>query len=619
MLPMTRFTNPDELLTAMASHDAVVVAFVNLLVHRSYYSSFYKTAVKWTEKDPNQEVLYGVVTGDAMKQFGVESTPVVRMYLWNDTIEYTNNTWTQPELSKFVSTNIHQVSAWVSPPGTKAATLAPYFMRGPVVLLFTPRIHYAESNDAYAMLRQAALQYYNCPSTNEIWIREMSREYMTQQRIKYQQEHKTFLEQCRHLIKTDRTSLRCAQSTVSVTFANIVNSSNDPGQRIFGPMNANEGVISHRYSKYKVDSCDAITANRFVDVADEEMDQQSSETLTKRELKRKCESFVDEENVNFFIETEHEEDFESIAGLSCKSNQSLSFLAMDSLVYNTFAERLGLNVLKRRSKTGLVIVDYENESTFVLKQAVNTRNVINFIGKFHNKTLSRHLKSSSRQQATSSSSDMRRYVSIKRTFTLKDINSDNFNDYVVLSNKTVVVLFYSTQCALCSLMSHTLMMASKMLQDIDRIDFVRIDGDQNDLPWQYTLDKFPALLIFPENRKMESRIFSTNHQVNIQNVLGFLLANIDRPLRLHALALICQNTHKPFLHDDCFRVLRTEITDSISFNLKQWRKIPHQRGQIYRRLQILQRMYLELVRINVSCDFSELIVSVSDIRRVWRQ
>lgn len=39
-----------------------------------------------------------------------------------------------------------------------------------------------------------------------------------------------------------------------------------------------------------------------------------------------------------------------------------------------------------------------------------------------------------------------------------------------------------------------------MLQDIDQIDFVRIDGDQNDLPWQYTIDKFPALLIFPENR-----------------------------------------------------------------------------------------------------------------------
>lgn len=86
MNPMKRFSNPDELLTVMASHDAVVVSFVDLLVHRSYFSNFYKTAVKWIEKDPNQEVVFGVVTGDARKQFGVEATPVVRMYLWNDTV-----------------------------------------------------------------------------------------------------------------------------------------------------------------------------------------------------------------------------------------------------------------------------------------------------------------------------------------------------------------------------------------------------------------------------------------------------------------------------------------------------------------------------------------------------
>lgn len=152
-------------------------------------------------------------------------------------------------------------------------------------------------------LRQVALQYYNCPGSNEIWIREMSREYMTQQRIKSQQEHKTFLEHCRHLIKADRASLRCAQSSVSVTFANIVNSSNDPGQRIFGPMNMNEhGGISHRYSN--VDTCNAITANRLT--SGNAIDQRSSETLAKRELQRKCETFVDEENVKFFVDTESE-------------------------------------------------------------------------------------------------------------------------------------------------------------------------------------------------------------------------------------------------------------------------------------------------------------------------
>lgn len=52
-------------------------------------------------------------------------------------------------------------------------------------------------------------------------------------------------------------------------------------------------------------------------------------------------------------------DFESISGLSCKTNQTLSFLAMDSLLYHTFAERLGVNVLKHPKKTVLLIMDYE--------------------------------------------------------------------------------------------------------------------------------------------------------------------------------------------------------------------------------------------------------------------
>ena len=87
MKPLKRITNPSELLDMMASHDAVVVSFVDLLMNRSHYSNFYKTSVKWIERDPNQEVVFGVVTGDARRNFGIEANiPVIRMYLWNDTV-----------------------------------------------------------------------------------------------------------------------------------------------------------------------------------------------------------------------------------------------------------------------------------------------------------------------------------------------------------------------------------------------------------------------------------------------------------------------------------------------------------------------------------------------------
>lgn len=174
-------------------------------------------------------------------------------------------------------------------------------------------------------LRQTALQYYNCPSSNEVWIREMSRDYMNQQRINFQEEHKKFQETCKNILKTDRSSHRCSQSTVSVTFANIVNSSNDklPGQRIYGPMNVNEqnAGFSYRYNQYNVDSCDAIDTFHYDDVLDEKEfrkfdtsmlngrnDELNIENLTKRDLRLKCEMFVrgDVENTHFFVDADRE-------------------------------------------------------------------------------------------------------------------------------------------------------------------------------------------------------------------------------------------------------------------------------------------------------------------------
>lgn len=158
----------------------------------------------------------------------------------------------------------------------------------------------------------------------------MSREYMTQQRIKYQEEYKQFQETCKNLFKTDRLSQRCSQSTVSVTFANVVNSSNNdklPGQRIFGPLNINEHStgFSYRYNKYNVDSCDAKPTFRYNDALDDnenrgsrtkfdmsmlnvKNDRCNSESLTKKDLRLKCDMFIhgDEENINFFVNADQE-------------------------------------------------------------------------------------------------------------------------------------------------------------------------------------------------------------------------------------------------------------------------------------------------------------------------
>lgn len=47
----------------------------------------------------------------------------------------------------------------------------------------------------------------------------------------------------------------------------------------------------------------------------------------------------------------------NISGLACKTNASLSLIAVDSLMYHYFAERLGINISKRKDKTFAVIIN----------------------------------------------------------------------------------------------------------------------------------------------------------------------------------------------------------------------------------------------------------------------
>lgn len=56
---------------------------------------------------------------------------------------------------------------------------------------------------------------------------------------------------------------------------------------------------------------------------------------------------------------EHGKEFANlnISGLGCKTNMSLTFIAMDSLMQRDLAERLGIDISNRKDKTVAVIVN----------------------------------------------------------------------------------------------------------------------------------------------------------------------------------------------------------------------------------------------------------------------
>lgn len=99
-------------------------------------------------------------------------------------------------------------------------------------------------------------------------------------------------------------------------------------------------------------------------------------------------------------------------------------------------------------------------------------------------------------------------------------------------------------------------------------------------------------------------------------MIGFILANLDRPSRLHAMLQVLKQ-NKVIAIDDGLTVLKREITDSISLHLQKWRKLPHKRNIILRRIQALQHLYLSLFRVQTVGDLKPLDPLVRNLLNIW--
>ncbi|XP_058064912.1 uncharacterized protein LOC131214589 [Anopheles bellator] len=200
---------------------------------------------------------------------------------------------------------------------------------------------------------------------------------------------------------------------------------------------------------------------------------------------------------------------------------------------------------------------------------------------------------------------------------IREIYSTNFRRVVLETNRTVVVNFYSIQCAFCGILSHYLLTVSRLLRHQPQLEFVRIDGERNDLDWEYTMDVFPALIIFPGGRKSESRIFPHTERINVPNVLSFVLSNLSPTERLHATFLLCSTANKAS-STDCLNMLQYELSEGIRVGLRDWRRQPCARERILRRLQLLKHSYLDTLRcLSHSCDLKRLANSRKQILQLW--
>lgn len=107
-------------------------------------------------------------------------------------------------------------------------------------------------------------------------------------------------------------------------------------------------------------------------------------------------------------------------------------------------------------------------------------------------------------------------------------------------------------------------------------------------------------------------------QVTVQNVLGFMLSNFNKPNRLKAIASIVkyQSEQKQSVESATI-VLRREVEVSITDSLRAWRMYPRKRNYILRRIGALRRLYLTLYSQAYNRDLNHFDKLISEVLLVW--
>lgn len=118
--------------------------------------------------------------------------------------------------------------------------------------------------------------------------------------------------------------------------------------------------------------------------------------------------------------------------------------------------------------------------------------------------------------------------------------------------------------------------------------------------------------------KLESRKYPAAMQVTVQNVLGFILSNLNRPNRLRALVSIVKyRSQQKQSTESTIVVLRRETENDITDSLREWRINPRKRNYILRRIQALRRLYFTLFDQKQNRDLNKLDELIREVLLVW--
>lgn len=307
-----------------------------------------------------------------------------------------------------------------------------------------------------------------------------------------------------------------------------------------------------------------------------EEDIQSADAIKEAHLKFNCKRWITGNKYHqpIFPRDKLEHPNINLTKSVCKTNKTLTLIAIDSLHYYYFAEALGIDLLKKKDKTAIVILDVAHESQYVMQEDFSRYTLIQFINNYTQGFLQRTLRSNnSRRFVQKFKSKVNCKTKDAQNVCIPELTTETFLNTILDSTKDVVVMYHSPYCAFCSAIFYVYLTVAHYLHKMDHLLFVRVDGDNNDLPWEYNMNRFPSILFFPAKRKEDSTVYPFSLPITIPNLINFILANLDGDSHIEALVNICQSGAAGVIPDACIARTRWLCLDIIQQLLRDYRKL----------------------------------------------
>ncbi|KAH8307077.1 hypothetical protein KR044_004495, partial [Drosophila immigrans] len=268
-------------------------------------------------------------------------------------------------------------------------------------------------------------------------------------------------------------------------------------------------------------------------------------------------------------------------------NRSLAVVLFDATKYRDFLHQLGIDQqANKRDATGnagqVFIVDAARESLHVMPyhQSFSYVALKEFIKQFYARQLPRVQKNA-----------MLPAIALHQGTYISNYNRQLLLQALQHSNTTKVVLMHRPDCALSVVMSQALMQVSALLRSPD-LQFLRIDSQANDLPFELSMPSTPALLVFPRARSTESVLFPSDVRADTANIMSFILAQLEPEQQLRLVLASCRRRMRHAR--SCLDFAGKLVLQHVSQYLRYWEVFVKERDVILSQLKQFNEMHLAI-------------------------